>query len=76
MQCLHCGYSSADKFKGNKTNPEYEALSEDMKKMVINQNTSCILVMKKTLKTSLKIIKLTLPLEKQKPVVKKPCSWK
>jgi ribosomal protein L37AE/L43A len=35
MQCLHCGYSSADKFKGNKTNPEYEALSEDMKKMVI-----------------------------------------
>ena len=35
MQCLHCGYSSADKFKGNKTNPEYESLSDDMKQMAI-----------------------------------------
>ena len=38
MQCLHCGYSSADKFKGNKTNPEYKLLSDDMKQMAIIEN--------------------------------------
>jgi len=38
MQCLHCGYASADKFKGDETNPEYKALSDDMKTMSIIEN--------------------------------------
>jgi hypothetical protein len=35
VQCLHCGYSSADKFKGDEKNPEYISLSDDMKTMSI-----------------------------------------
>mgnify|MGYP003119310802 CR=1 FL=1 len=38
-QCLNCGYSTAEKLKGTKeTNQEFKKMSDDMKKMSVENN--------------------------------------
>ena len=40
MQCIHCGFASADKFKGNKdeNNQGYMTLTDEMKEWSVHEN--------------------------------------